>query len=106
MLVQLLPSLRRLSPNVPDKVWAEVEKEFSSEIQSGGVAALVIPIYDKYFSEDEIRQLLSFYESPIGKKLAETMPRIAAESFTVGQEWGMEIWQKMRAKLKARGYST
>jgi len=36
-------------------------------------------IYDKHFTEDEIKGLLQFYGSPLGQKVAAEMPKIGRE---------------------------
>ena len=38
------------------------------------------PLYDKYFTEDELRGLLAFYKSPVGQKSIEVMPALTQES--------------------------
>lgn len=40
-------------------------------------------IYDKHFSEDEIKGLLDFFSSPLGQKFAAESPKIAREIATV-----------------------
>lgn len=36
----------------------------------------MIPIYDKYYTEDDIKQLTDFYQTPIGKKVISSTPLI------------------------------
>ena len=36
-------------------------------------------IYDKYFTHEEINDLIKFYESPTGKKMLEKTPEISAD---------------------------
>ena len=43
------------------------------------VTAQLVGIYDKHFSEDEIKGLLQFYGSPLGQKVAAEMPKIGRE---------------------------
>jgi len=40
----------------------------------------LVGIYDKHFTEDEIKGLLQFYGSPLGQKVALEMPRIGRET--------------------------
>jgi hypothetical protein len=40
------------------------------------------PIYDKYFTEPELRDIISFYKSATGKKAIAIMPQIFNDSFT------------------------
>jgi hypothetical protein len=41
-----------------------------------------VPLYDKYFTETELRDLVAFHKSPTGKKVIEVMPNLVAESMT------------------------
>jgi hypothetical protein len=38
------------------------------------------PLYDKFFNEDELRGLISFYKSPVGQKSIDVMPALMQES--------------------------
>jgi hypothetical protein len=40
----------------------------------------LVTIYDKHFSDDEIKGLLQFYGSPLGQKVAAEMPKINRET--------------------------
>lgn len=55
-----------------------------------------------HFTQDEIRQLIAFYQTPLGTKLIEKLPAITQESMTIGMKWGEEIAAKAMAKLEAR----
>jgi hypothetical protein len=51
------------------------QKKFSAEEVTGQLVA----VYDKHFTEDDIRGLLQFYGSPLGQKYAMEMPKINSE---------------------------
>ena len=38
------------------------------------------PVYDKYFSEEELRQMVAFYRTPVGRKAIEVMPSVMQEA--------------------------
>ncbi len=40
----------------------------------------LVAIYDRHFTEDDIKTLLQFYGSPLGQKYAAEMPKISAEA--------------------------
>ena len=40
------------------------------------------PIYDKTFSEEELRQMVTFYRTPVGRKSIEVMPSLMQEAAT------------------------
>ncbi|MBN1869123.1 MAG: DUF2059 domain-containing protein [Candidatus Omnitrophica bacterium] len=52
----------------------------------------LIPLYDKYYNEQELWDMIRFYESPAGKKILEVTPKIMEESVGVSVEY---IKQKM-----------
>jgi hypothetical protein len=39
----------------------------------------LVGIYDKHFTDDEIKGLLQFYGSPLGRKFAAEMPKITSD---------------------------
>lgn len=43
-------------------------------------------LYMKEFSEDEIKQMAAFYESPVGQKALKKAPDLMIESVTIGYE--------------------
>ena len=61
---------------------ADYQKKFNADEVSNQVAG----IYDKHFTDDEIKGLLQFYSSPLGKKLAAESPKIQAEIEAANQK--------------------
>lgn len=62
---------------------------------------MIIPIYDKYYTTEDLKAVNAFYSSPAGKKLLESMPQVMKESMKVGQEWGQKIGKKIALALEA-----
>ncbi|PKP14603.1 MAG: hypothetical protein CVU07_14035, partial [Bacteroidetes bacterium HGW-Bacteroidetes-23] len=52
-------------------------------------------MYMSEFTHDEIKALLKFYESPVGKKLTDKTEVLYNKGQTVGQEWGMGLQTMM-----------
>ncbi len=44
------------------------------------IEAVYLPLYDKYFSEEELREMLAFYRTPLGRKSIEVMPALMQEA--------------------------
>jgi len=51
-------------------------------------------LYDKYFTNDEIKGLIAFYETPVGRKAAQVLPRLSTEAMSRGEQLGQEASQK------------
>jgi type I site-specific restriction-modification system R (restriction) subunit len=96
----LIGSFRNIYSNVPDEFW----DGFSKEIKSEDIRDLVVPIYDKYYNEDDIDHLIEFYSSPTGQKMIQVAPMIMQESMSAGQIWGEKIATKVIEELKEKGY--
>lgn len=67
----------------------------------------IAKIYAQHFSEQELKDLVAWYNSPLGKKTIEQEPEIfaAARGFidSWSQSFSEEIIDKFRAEMKARG---
>lgn len=100
VLETMTGQFKQMLPDVPAEFWTETMKEFKPE----ALANLMIPIYAKHFTQEEIRQLIHFYKTPVGQKLAATLPAVSQESMIAGQKWGQEIGAKVAQKLQEKGY--
>ncbi|WP_298755366.1 DUF2059 domain-containing protein [uncultured Psychroserpens sp.] len=50
-------------------------------------------VYMKEFTKEDIAQLVVFYKSDLGKKLASKQTDLAQAGMSIGQSWGMELSQ-------------
>ncbi|UTA70081.1 MULTISPECIES: DUF2059 domain-containing protein [Emticicia] len=80
--------------------------EFKKEINYQEFVELYIPIYDKHFSHQEIRDMIIFYETPTGKKLVEKTPMLLTESMNAGREWGQKMGIKVYEKMQKKQANT
>ena len=100
VLDQMFDSFKQFYSSVPDNWWEEMKNGFDvKELQF-----LVIPIYDKHFTHEEVKALIAFYESPIGRKFALTLPKITQEAYVIGQAYGKRVAEEVMNKLKEDGY--
>ena len=66
-------------------------EKFQSKINLDEFLNMAVPIYDKYFTTDEVKQMIKFYETPVGKKAIATLPKLTTELSEIGQKWGATI---------------
>lgn len=65
------------------RVSKRVKELFSEKIDFAQIVEdLFYEIYDKHFTEGELRDLLAFYRSPTGKKTVQLAPKMFAESMS------------------------
>lgn len=56
-----------------------------------------IQIYMAVYTEQEVNELIAFYESPIGQKTVEKMPQLMQESMAISQKYTMNMMPKILA---------
>lgn len=98
VMQNMLPALKQLVPQAPESFWTEVSKEMNPD----EIVSLIVPIYRKHFTEDEIQETLAFYRSPTGRKVIQTLPQVMQESMAAGQQWGQMLAQRVLSKAKAK----
>ena len=59
-------------------------------------------IYDQYLSAEDVKGIIKFYESPVGKKLTNVLPQMTRESIEAGEQYGIEAEKRALRKLKAQ----
>jgi len=98
---QLITQFRQSQPNVPAKFW----DEFAKEIKADELVELSVSAYDNHLTHDDIKQLIEFYESPIGQKLVRVQPQIMQESMMAGQQWGQAMGRRLVERMAEEGFS-
>ena len=100
---QVIGMFQRAHSEVPEAVWMEMVSEAEAEVE-GFVMEMLVPIYDKHLTHADIKGLIAFYETPVGRKLLAVMPRMHQESRTAGEIWGREFARTVQERLAEKGY--
>ena len=101
---QMFAILKASRPDIPDRALGIMERElsalFSEKLSApGGLSEMVIPIYDKYFTHAELRDLLAFYRTPAGQKAITVLPMVLQESMQAGQRWGQSLGPEIERRI-------
>lgn len=103
VLKNMIGSFRSMHSSVPGEVWDEVEKEFSAT-SIDDLVDMLAPVYEKHLTEADLKEIIKFYNTSAGKKIAQKTPAIMQDSMEAGKIWGMKIGEKVMNKLKEKGY--
>ena len=99
---QIVSQFKMMKPNVPQLTWDMAKREvFDKEIVE--LNKKLIPVYQKNFAPAEIKQLIEFYQSPLGKKLVDGTTKVGKESMEIAQPWGMSLAGKIQGFLAEKG---
>ena len=96
-----LEAQRMVQPNIPAAFWDEFTRRAERDMDE--FLEMVIPVYDRHFTTSELRELLRFYKTPLGRQLVAKLPLIMEESSRAGQEWGAKLGEEVGRDLVARG---
>ena len=80
----------------------ELKDEMSTDENIAEILNEMRIIYKKHFSQADIKALIKFYESPIGKKLVKEQPSLMSESMEVGQNWGRSLGEKVYKRIQEK----
>lgn len=76
-------------------------EKFHSKVGSATVVDLMVPVYDKYFSDDDIKNLIQIYQTPTGQKLLSVLPKVISESRDAGEKWGEQLGRQCMIEVLA-----
>ncbi len=87
-------------------ITAQMEKDYQPRGQE--IVDATARFYASHFTEAELKQILGFYQSPVGQKMLVDEPRALDESMGYAGNWGdnlsIEVMSKLRAEMKKRGH--
>ncbi len=78
---------------IDSEYWQTFKKE---QIDYNEFLQMLIPIYKKHFTIEEIETITEFYSSPIGQSMIQKFPLISAESIQAGTVWGQKMFEKIQ----------
>jgi len=90
---------------------SEVGTQLRTEYQqrTGEVTNEIVRLYAQKFTEQELKEAVTFYKSPTGKKVLAEEPKILDETYARVQQWANrlqgEVMTRVRAEMKKRGHN-
>ena len=103
MSENMKPTLQKMLPpgDYQEKLISLFFEKFQSKLKVDDLVALSMPVYDKYFSKEDIDGLIQFYQTPIGKKVLSVLPQVLVESQTSAMHMGEEIGRQSMMEVLA-----
>ena len=84
---QMISAMRAQMKDVPSEFWTRLE----TKMDTSELLEKLLPLYDKYYTIEDLRAVNAFYASPVGRRLVATVPKITKESMAIGMEWGKRV---------------
>ena len=105
---QMTQMQKESNTDIDSEFWTKVQNEILEDSYSK-LYDLVVPIYKKYLTENEVKSIIEFYESEAGKSLISKTPMILQESIKAGGKLGEEIATQVTQEIekeKTTNYET
>lgn len=90
-------ALKETDTEVPPAFYDSLVARSTREIDD--LLDRLVPVYLEHFSASELRELIAFYESPLGRLLVSKQPLMQQRSALIGQAWGMELGVAIGAEM-------
>ncbi len=110
MVPQIAGFLIRAKPEKKDeivKILKEVVKKQTTPEVMNRLREQLARIYAQEFTTGEMKKIIAFFETPVGKKFVQKMPVIMARSQRAGMMWSREVGgriiEQTRKQAKAKG---
>lgn len=104
MREQIVTAIKQSDPNVNPRV-IEIVVEVAEEESATLMGQMMPPLMDKmggYYTVGELREMIAFYETPLGQKAIALMPVIAADTQRILGALLPGFQERMRSKLQVR----
>ncbi|OIO05015.1 MAG: hypothetical protein AUJ49_01900 [Desulfovibrionaceae bacterium CG1_02_65_16] len=103
MTRQTMNTVRAARKDIPARKLAIIEREMITLLREklngpGGMLDRLAPLYAATYTQQEIRDMLAFYESPTGRKVVATTPQL----MIAGQKIGADMTKELLPELKKR----
>lgn len=85
--IQMISSFKGTVQHVPAGFW----EKFEQRMDTRELIEKIIPLYDKYYTLEDLKAVNAFYGSAAGQKVLSSLPQIMQESVKIGREWGEKI---------------
>lgn len=72
-------SMNRIFLDIIQNAPPESQEELRTLLRSDALIDRVIPIYAKHFTPEELKELVTFYKSPVGSKNLKLAPQLMTE---------------------------
>lgn len=101
---QLAETIGKLRPDIPAEIVEvlpeEVEAVFEENMDT--FKSAVVVLYHTHFTAPEIKEMICFYGTDLGRKMIKVTPALMRDSMEIGRRWGQSLGPQIDARIRAR----
>jgi len=96
----VMSNYKKMISGVPDDYWTKLKQQ----IDISSFTSKIVAVYDKRFSLEEIRVLVTFFQSPVGTKWAISLKDMNDEVMIQADIFGKFVYESLNKQLEKDGY--
>lgn len=109
---EALALLTKAKPDIPPRAVELTREVFGGALDEflespHGVLPLLVEVYARHYTHEDIIELTAFYRTPLGQKMARTQPLLSRETSHLMEKQFKQrlpqIMQTLQARLKSEG---
>ncbi len=94
-----IATMMKTNPLFTEEFVDEFIRRAKQRMTVGLMEGLAVEEYAKYFTRNDIQQMIAYQQSPVGQKAATLLPQMMAELSKKAQEAGQQIGQELATEL-------
>jgi hypothetical protein len=105
----MLDEMKKKVPNATpeqEKMMTEfvagIRQDVLSVMNQDDLLELIIPIYQKHLTKQEVKMVTEFYSSPAGQAFVQKMPLVLSEAMQLGGDYGRSRQGELNKLLETR----
>ena len=98
--VRISENLKRMRASSPASIPASFWDDAQHAMMTINIADLCIPVYQKFYSQEDMAATLAFYRSPAGRRMVAAEPSVATILNQAMTEAGVQVGEKIGLKYK------
>lgn len=101
--------MKKMAPNATprqqklmDELAAGAQQDMRSVMKEDEMIELMVPIYQKYMTKQEVAMITNFYSTPEGQAFLKKMPMVMRDAMQAGGEYGRSKQPELEALIQKR----
>lgn len=101
LVEKIIAMYQKRYPQIEKDFWVDFKKNHTTRDDFFG---RIVPIYARYYSAEDLKNILAFFESPAGKKYTAVLGDLAVEVGHAAQDFEKDLNSRILKRLKEAGY--
>ncbi|HEU5403952.1 MAG TPA: DUF2059 domain-containing protein [Terriglobales bacterium] len=107
--ISMAAEMKKMAPNATpeqqklmDELASGAQQDMRSVMKEDEMIELIVPIYQKYLTKQEVEMITNFYSTPEGQAFLQKMPMVMKDAMQVGGDYGRSKQPELQQLIEKR----